>query len=67
MTVNGETFEFGSLEAAPTLVGLISRLQLNPQRVAIELNGNLIPRMAYAETTVSQNDVIEIIHYVGGG
>ena len=67
MTVNGQNFDFALLSKEPVLTSLVQQLGLNPERVAIELNGELINRSQYATTTVSDRDAIEIIHYVGGG
>ncbi|MBL8032511.1 MAG: sulfur carrier protein ThiS [Leptospiraceae bacterium] len=67
MTVNGQNFDFALLQKEPVLTSLVQQLGLNPERVAIELNGELINRSQYATTTVSDRDAIEIIHYVGGG
>lgn len=67
MMVNGEKFELQALGATSTLVNLIAHFKLSPQRVAIELNGDLVPRTGYGETRLADNDVVEIIHYVGGG
>lgn len=67
MTVNGQNFDFALLQKEPVLTSLVQQLGLNPERVAIELNGELINRSQFATTTVSDRDAIEIIHYVGGG
>lgn len=67
MTVNGQNFDFALLSKEPMLTSLVQQLGLNPERVAIELNGELINRSQYATTAVSDRDAIEIIHYVGGG
>lgn len=67
MTVNGEKFDLASLSPESTLTRLIGHFNLSPQRVAVELNGNLINRSVYADTHLRDNDTVEIIHYVGGG
>ena len=46
---------------------LVRQLGLSPERVAVELNGELLRRTAYAATKLTDNDTLEIIHYVGGG
>lgn len=66
MTLNGETFDIAAI-AEPNLIGLIQHLGLSAGRVAIELNGDIIPRNTYAATKISSSDIIEVIHYVGGG
>ena len=67
MIVNGEKFELSALGSPSTLVNLIGYFKLSPQRVAVELNGDLIPRSVYDNTRLSESDIVEIIHYVGGG
>lgn len=67
MTVNGEKFDFSTIEAEPVVAALVRQLGLSPERVAVELNGELLRRTAYAATKLTDNDTLEIIHYVGGG
>jgi len=37
------------------------------QRIAVELNGNIIPKAAYGEVTVTDSDNLEVVSFVGGG
>ncbi|MEG0157180.1 MAG: sulfur carrier protein ThiS [Anaerovoracaceae bacterium] len=37
------------------------------ERIAIEYNGEILPKRAYKETTFVQGDKVEIVHFVGGG
>lgn len=67
MMVNGNTFDFSLIQARPLVTTLIEKLNLAPDRVAIELNGELLKRSAYSQATLSEKDQVEIIHYVGGG
>ena len=46
---------------------LIRHLNLAPERVAIELNRSVVRRAEWAATTLSENDRVEIVHFVGGG
>ena len=46
---------------------LLAHLQLNPARVAIERNLEILPRSAWNGTTVAAGDRFEIVHFVGGG
>ncbi|AFM14470.1 sulfur carrier protein ThiS [Turneriella parva] len=66
MTVNGENIPLQGIGDA-TLAGLIAHLKLSPNRIAVELNGELVDRLAFASTTLNDSDVLELIHYVGGG
>jgi thiamine biosynthesis protein ThiS len=64
LTINGELREFGTLT---TITDLISLLGMKPDRVAVELNRELISRTRWAETKLSDGDKLEIVHFVGGG
>lgn len=46
---------------------LIAELQLAPERIAVELNQNVVRRIDWAETKLKPDDRIEIVHFVGGG
>ena len=62
--INGEERE-GPHDS--TLLKLINYLSLVPERLAIELNQQVVRRAAWAETTLKEDDRIEIVHFVGGG
>ena len=64
ITINGEERDFASLS---TLSGLVEQLGMKPDRIAVELNRELIPRERWAETQLSEGDRLEIVHFVGGG
>jgi thiamine biosynthesis protein ThiS len=64
LTINGEVREFA---AVSTLSDLIAELGMKPDRVAIELNRELVPRGRWSETRVFEGDKLEIVHFVGGG
>lgn len=50
-----------------TLLALIERLKLGGRRIAVERNGEIVPRSAHAATALVSGDRVEIIHAVGGG
>jgi sulfur carrier protein len=62
--LNGERRSFLS---GTTLYGLVVALNLEPERVAIELNREIARRDSWKETTVSDGAEIEIVMFVGGG
>ena len=62
--VNGETREVADQS---TVAGLIAALDLEPARVAVELNRNVVRRNVWAETNLHDGDRVEIVHFVGGG
>ncbi|WP_411288742.1 sulfur carrier protein ThiS [Phenylobacterium sp.] len=64
LTVNGESRAF---EAVSDVAGLVAALGLDGRKVAVECNLEIVPRSAYARTTLSDGDRIEIVHFIGGG
>ena len=64
LTINGESREFASVS---TLSDLVAQLGMKPDRVAVELNRELIPRDRWSETKLAAGDRLEIVHFVGGG
>ena len=64
LTINGENREFNSIS---TLSDLVAQLGMKPDRVAIELNRELIRRDHWAGTKLANGDKLEIVHFVGGG
>ncbi len=63
LTVNGETRR----SAARTVAELVAELGFKPEKVAVERNGAIAPRSAHGETPLADGDVLEIVHFVGGG
>jgi sulfur carrier protein len=49
------------------LESLVSELGLPSQRIAVELNGSVVPRTAWTDTQLANNDRLEVVHFVGGG
>ena len=62
--INGEAREFSS---TLTLSALIDQLGMKQDRVAIELNRDIVPRDRWAAINLSDGDRLEIVHFVGGG
>ena len=64
LQINGEARDF----IPPlSLTSLIEQLGMKHDRVAIELNRNIVPRELWAETPLGEGDRLEIVHFVGGG
>jgi thiamine biosynthesis protein ThiS len=61
--INGEDREVSS----KTVVGLLESLGIDPKRVAVELNMEILPKAEYSEKAIADGDKIEIVHFVGGG
>ncbi len=64
VVLNGEERE---IPEGLTILGLLEHLKLNPDRVAIERNREVVPRAAWATVTLCEGDRVEIVHFVGGG
>lgn len=65
--INGEAREFGEVTAAFTLTALVEKLGMKPDRVAIELNRDIVPRERWSQTILNEGDRLEVVHFVGGG
>jgi len=55
------------LDGPITLSGLVERLGMKADRVAVELNLEIVPRDRWVETKLADGDRLEIVHFVGGG
>lgn len=64
IVINGEDREFTN---TASLSELLAQLGMKPDRVAVELNRELVPRDRWASTQLSDGDKLEIVHFVGGG
>jgi thiamine biosynthesis protein ThiS len=62
--LNGQPREFPDLGS---LQELIADLGLKGDRVAVEHNGNIVPRADWVSTALADGDRLEIVHFVGGG
>ena len=54
-------------EAGTSVLMLIRRLGLNPERVVVELNTAILPAAAFADTVLAEGDRLELLQFVGGG
>jgi sulfur carrier protein len=62
--VNGER---RSAREGQTILGLLEELQLDPSRVAVELDRRIVKQPLWAETVLRPGAEIEIVQFVGGG
>jgi thiamine biosynthesis protein ThiS len=62
--INGEAQDFTDRFSLAALVG---QLGMKSDRVAVELNGEIVPRDRWAQTMLGEGDRLEIVHFVGGG
>ncbi len=63
ITVNGEE----QLIEPKTVLGYIVEIGIDPRRVAVELNMDILEKGEYATTMLKEGDSMEIVHFVGGG
>ncbi|HET9679487.1 MAG TPA: sulfur carrier protein ThiS [Gammaproteobacteria bacterium] len=64
IVLNGKRHE---LADKTTVSGLLTALNMVGRRVAVEINGEIIPRSSHSTHYLQANDKVEIIHAVGGG
>ena len=64
LTVNGEEKTIADLVH---VADLVRTLGLDPRKVAVERNLEIVPRSTYAATRLADGDRIEIVHFIGGG
>ena len=64
LTVNGEPRRAA---AGASIADLVRSLELDPLKVAVERNGEIAPRSSLSEVALTDGDVLEIVHFVGGG
>lgn len=64
LTINGDERDFSDGLSLATLIG---QLAMKPERIAVELNREIVPRERWPETALRDGDRLEIVHFVGGG
>jgi sulfur carrier protein len=64
VTLNGETTEIA--ERLP-LAHLLTQMKLGERRLAVELNGSIVPRSTWPQVNLAEGDHVEIVHAIGGG
>ena len=64
LTVNGVP---RTIDRPLTVADLVRELALEGKRIAVERNGEIVPRSRYAQTSIASGDRLEIVGAVGGG
>jgi sulfur carrier protein len=64
ITLNGEP---RALAETTTITGLLQAEGLGERRVAVEVNGEIVPRGRHAAHALADGDTVEIVHALGGG
>jgi thiamine biosynthesis protein ThiS len=67
LQINGEVRDFHAPSIPFTLAALVEILGMKSDRVAVELNREIVPRDRWAETQLNEGDRLEVVHFVGGG
>tara|TARA_Y100001970_G_scaffold243807_2_gene309397 strand:+ start:2275 stop:3267 length:993 start_codon:yes stop_codon:yes gene_type:complete len=62
--INGESRE---VEDSLNIITLLDNLGLDPKKIAVERNFEIVPRSAYANIIIKDGDQLEIVHFIGGG
>lgn len=61
--VNGEEL----VAAGMTVAEYLASTQYDAKRIAVEVNGDIVPKAKYSETVLQDGDRVEIVSFVGGG
>ena len=64
LVINGESRDF---PAPLSVAALLETLGYAGKRIAVERNGEIVPRSRLADVRLSDGDRLEIVHFVGGG
>jgi sulfur carrier protein len=64
ITLNGEPYE---LDQPVSVTDLLTKLEIDPRRVAVEHNLAILKRHRFPDVVVGDGDTIEIVNFVGGG
>ena len=64
MRVNGEERALG---APQDILAFLAAQGYDPQRVAVERNGEIVPRAAFGDVLLAEGDRLEVVAFVGGG
>ena len=61
--INGEELNI----AGKTVAEYLATTSYDPKRIAVERNGDIVPKAQYVETVLKDGDSVEIVSFVGGG
>ena len=62
--LNGNPYE---INARSNLIELLNKLKIQKNKVAIEVNGEIVQKDKYPTMILNKNDKVEIVHFIGGG
>lgn len=61
--INGKQMDM----VGKTLAAYLSSTHYDPKRIAVERNGEIVPKSQYAEIVLQDGDTVEVVSFVGGG
>ena len=61
--INGEELNM----AGKTIAEYLATTNIDPKRIAVERNGDIVPKAKYGETILQDGDNVEVVSFVGGG
>jgi len=67
LALNGQSRVFETLSQPASLEQVIAELELKADRIAVEHNGEIVPRSGWSETSLNGGDRLEVVQFVGGG
>lgn len=67
LILNGQQRSFETLAPEASLSSLVAELGVKADRVAIERNGEIVPRSEWGSVALQNDDRLEMVHFVGGG
>jgi len=62
--LNGDTYE---INKDTNLNELLNKLKIQKNKVAIEINGEIVEKNKYSDIILNKDDKVEIVHFIGGG
>ena len=62
--LNGSSYE---INHGTNLTQLLNKLKIEKNKVAIEVNGEIVEKNKYTDIILNKNDKVEIVHFIGGG
>ena len=67
LKINGREKNFGEGQMPATLMELLNHMGIHHATVVAEINGKIIERKMFTDTTISEGQTIELVRFVGGG
>lgn len=67
LIINAQARRLDAVRDGGTVAELVAALEMQADRIALECNGEIVPRSEWPATRVHEGDRLEIVHFVGGG